>query len=212
MTQYLVFNCFLLLSSFLFTFLFKSNISNDNNPAVERSVKDMLQDNLIDSGPVVGAVTEKSAVFLVKPFKPSKIKFQISEDSAFSNSFFSEEITSDQNNFNFTKIPAVVERAPAWPRRSSKTPRQQQDDLAGLAAAVARQAQFSAHARTHRASQSLAGARPAARHRAAGSPESVAQDRPRGRPDDARRPGQVRAATALRHPGGAGHRRHGHRH
>jgi hypothetical protein len=36
------------------------------------------------------------------------------------------------------------------------------------------------------------------RHRAAGSPEPAAQDRPRGRPDDARRPGEVRAAAALR--------------
>lgn len=105
MTQILVFNFFLLLSSFLFTFLFKSNISNDNNPAGERSVINKLQDNLIDSGPIVGAVTEKSAVFLVKPLKQSQIKFQISEDSSFSNSFYSEETTSDQNNFNFTKIP-----------------------------------------------------------------------------------------------------------
>ncbi|WP_407320739.1 DUF4158 domain-containing protein [Klebsiella quasipneumoniae] len=35
---------------------------------------------------------------------------------------------------------------------------------------------------------------------------------PRGRPDDTRRPGQIRAATALRHSRGAGHRGHGHRH
>jgi len=105
MTQILVMNFFLLLSSFLFTLLFKSNVSNDNKPAGDRSVKDMLQDNLIDSGPVVGAVSENSAVFLVKPVKPSQIKFQISEDSAFSNSFYSDEIRSDQNNYNFVKIP-----------------------------------------------------------------------------------------------------------
>ncbi len=51
----------------------------------------------------------------------------------------------------------------------------------------------------------------AGRHRAAGSPEPPAQDRPRGRADDARRPGQVRADSPLCHPGGTGHRRHGHR-
>jgi hypothetical protein len=62
-----------------------------------------------------------------------------------------------------------------------------------------RQAELAAHARTHRTPQSLAGARPAFRHRAAYSPEPAAQDRPRGWPDDARRPGQVRASAALRH-------------
>ena len=35
----------------------------------------------------------------------------------------------------------------------------------------------------------VAGARPAFRHRAVGAPEPPAQDRPRGWPDDARRPG-----------------------
>lgn len=50
------------------------------------------------------------------------------------------------------------------------------------------------------------------RHRAAGSPEPPAQDCPRGRPDDTRRPRPIRAATALRHSRGAGHRGHGHRH
>jgi hypothetical protein len=44
---------------------------------------------------------------------------------------------------------------------------QRQDDLAGLAAPVARQAELAPHARTHRTPQSLAGARPAFRHRAA---------------------------------------------
>jgi hypothetical protein len=42
--------------------------------------------------------------------------------------------------------------------------------------------------------------------------KTAAQDRPRGRPDDARRPGQVRVAAALRHLGSTGHRGHGHRH
>ncbi len=58
----------------------------------------------------------------------------------------------------------------------------------------------------------MAGARPAFRRRAVGAPESPAQDRPRGWPDDTRRPGQVRGAAALRHPGRARHRGYGHRH
>ncbi|MEK2656279.1 Tn3 family transposase [Pseudomonas aeruginosa] len=56
-----------------------------------------------------------------------------------------------------------------------------------------------AYAGTHRTPQGMAGTRSAYRHRAAGSPEPPAQDCPRGRPDDTRRPGQIRAATALRH-------------
>lgn len=62
------------------------------------------QEGLIDSGPVVGAVTENSATFLIKPVKTSSIRFQLSEDSAFSEPFYTDEIGSDINNFNFTKI------------------------------------------------------------------------------------------------------------
>ena len=43
------------------------------------------------------------------------------------------------------------------------------------------------------------------RHRAAGSSKPAAQDRPRGRPDDTRRLGQVRESAALRYFGSAGH-------
>ncbi len=88
----------------LTSILLKSNISNAKYLPAVNSMNNRIQDNLIDSGPVVGAVTENSAVILVKPVKPSEIKFQISEDSTFSNSFYSEEIRSDQNNYNFTKV------------------------------------------------------------------------------------------------------------
>lgn len=101
MTKILV-QIFLLL---LTSLLLKSNISNAKYLTAVNSLNNSIQDNLIDSGPIVGAVTENSAVFIVKPVKPSEIKFQISEDSAFSNSFYSEEIRSDQNNYNFTKLP-----------------------------------------------------------------------------------------------------------
>ncbi|XBQ29682.1 hypothetical protein ABG092_01100 (plasmid) [Klebsiella pneumoniae subsp. pneumoniae] len=50
------------------------------------------------------------------------------------------------------------------------------------------QAKFAAYAGTHRTPQGMAGTRSAYRHRAAGSPEPPAQDCPRGRPDDTRRP------------------------
>jgi len=100
MTKILV-QIFLLLIT---SFLLKSNISNAKYLTAVNSLNNRIQDNLIDSGPIVGAVTENSAMFIVKPVKPSEIKFQISEDSAFSNSFYSEEIRSDQNNYNFTKI------------------------------------------------------------------------------------------------------------
>ncbi|EAZ58845.1 Tn3 transposase DDE-like domain protein [Bordetella bronchiseptica 00-P-2730] len=98
-------------------------------------------------------------------------------------------------------VRSPVGHPPAPPRRSAQAPRQRQDDLAGLAAPVARQAELAPHTRTHRAPQSLAGARPAFRHRAVGAPEPPAQDRPRRRPDDARRSGQVRGTAPLRDPG-----------
>ena len=48
--------------------------------------------------------------------------------------------------------------------------------------------------------------------RSGGPPEPAAQDRPRGWPDDAGRPGQVRAAAAIRHAGGDRHRGDGYCH
>ena len=96
----------------LFTPHCKSDASNDksnssglnNKKSNETAIKKNVQDNLIDSGPFVGAVTEVSATFLVKPLSQSKVKFEISEDTLFSGSFYSDEISSDENKFNFTKI------------------------------------------------------------------------------------------------------------
>src|SRR4051812_24624448 len=75
-------------------------------------------------------------------------------------------------------VRAIVERAPASPRRSVETPRQRQDHLAGLAVAITGEAELLPHARTHRTPQSLACTRPAYRHRAAGASEPLTQDCP----------------------------------
>lgn len=100
-------NPILILNSILFctSVFFTGNISNDLYNSNYKSLKSELQDNLIESGPVVGAVTENSAVFLLKPVNTSSLKIQLSEDSSFSDSFFTDELNSDQNNYNFTKIP-----------------------------------------------------------------------------------------------------------
>ena len=61
-----------------------------------------------------------------------------------------------------------------------EAPRQRQDDVAGLAAAIPVKPN-SRHMLEHiERLKGVAGARPALRHRAAGSPEPAAQDRPRG--------------------------------
>jgi hypothetical protein len=106
-------------------------------------------------------------------------------------------------------VRATLGRATARPWRVADALRHRQDDLACLAASVACKTELSAHARTHRAPQGLAGAQSTLWHRAAGTPESPAQDRPRGRPDDARRSGQTRATATLRHPRHIGHRGYG---
>ena len=102
-----------LISLFLFfTLLCKSNASNQNSGISdlksiefkETALKNNNQGDLIDSGPFVGAVTEISATFIVKPVNQSNVKFELSEDSLFSGSFYSEETGSDENKFNFTKI------------------------------------------------------------------------------------------------------------
>ncbi|MEO8210270.1 MAG: hypothetical protein ABI840_06890, partial [bacterium] len=112
MIRILVLNFLLLLS----TVQCKSNNLNDkklsrekfkdNEPRItDVKLKNSTPgENLIDSGPIVGAVTENSATFLVKPIKSSAVRFQLSEDSSFTEPFYTEEINSDQNNFNFTKI------------------------------------------------------------------------------------------------------------
>ena len=71
--------------------------------------------------------------------------------------------------------PAPVGRASPPPRQPAQAPRQRQDDLAGLAAPVTDQAQFAAHARTHRTPQGMAGTRPAFQYRATDPPEPATQ-------------------------------------
>ncbi|HMS65951.1 MAG TPA: hypothetical protein PKD83_11950, partial [Ignavibacteria bacterium] len=90
----------------------KSNVSTDSklkkeNPRItEITLKNTTpQENLIESGPFVGAVTENSATFIVKPVNSSLVRIQLSEDSSFTEPFYTEEILTDQNDFNFAKIP-----------------------------------------------------------------------------------------------------------
>lgn len=103
---------------FLFSFLLiftphcKSNATNEKSVTSgqnsielkETAVKKNIQDNLIESGPIVGGVSETSATFLVQPVKKSKVKFEISENEEFEDSFFTTETESDESKFNFTKI------------------------------------------------------------------------------------------------------------
>ncbi|HRB00299.1 MAG TPA: alkaline phosphatase D family protein [Ignavibacteria bacterium] len=82
-----------------------NNFKNDEPRITDITLKNSTpQENLIESGPIVGAVTENSATFLVKPVNSSSVRIQLSEDSSFTEPFYTEEINTDQNNFNFTKI------------------------------------------------------------------------------------------------------------
>jgi len=63
-----------------------------------------INEGLISAGPFAGGVTETSATLIVKPVKPALIRFQLSLDSGFSVPFYTEEIPSDKNNYNYTKI------------------------------------------------------------------------------------------------------------
>lgn len=92
--------CFILLS---FAHQTKSSNSNEDIK-FNQSATGTAGDELIQSGPFVGAVSDVSATFMVKPMKPSKVRFQLSGDSSFSNSVYTDEVVSDENKFNFTKI------------------------------------------------------------------------------------------------------------
>ena len=76
--------------------------------------------------------------------------------------------------------------------RAAQKQGRRQDHLAGLAAPVASQAEFAAHARTHREAQGLAGARATRRHRATGLSEPTVGDG--GSPR--REPGQLQCIDA----------------
>ncbi|MEO8399026.1 MAG: metallophosphoesterase family protein [Ignavibacteriaceae bacterium] len=88
----------------------EKNISTGEEPKHDRHIRnvtlksDLIKTDLIESGPIVGAVTESSATFLLKTSDDSKIRIQLSLDSAFNDPFYSEEISTDKKTFNYTKI------------------------------------------------------------------------------------------------------------
>ncbi|HRE40564.1 MAG TPA: alkaline phosphatase D family protein [Ignavibacteria bacterium] len=62
-----------------------------------------LSDSIV-SGPFVGAVTDKSATFIIKTLEEnSTVKIELSESENFSNSIFTDEYISEGKNFNFVK-------------------------------------------------------------------------------------------------------------
>ncbi len=103
MIRILALSIILLFSSHSNSFPLNKKTKSDKHNEFNTSKKTQ-QENLIDSGPFVGAVSDNSATMIVKPINSSTVKFQISEDSLFSNSFFTEETASDEGNYNFTKI------------------------------------------------------------------------------------------------------------
>lgn len=106
---------FILISSLLFvncskiqetTLLEKSEktINYDNNIRNVNLKSSAIVENLIQYGPFVGGVTETKAVFYVQPFKTSAVRFQISDDSSYSDPFYSEEVTTIADKFNSVNI------------------------------------------------------------------------------------------------------------
>lgn len=65
---------------------------------------DKIMKGLIVSGPLAGGVTETSAVLLVKTDSDSKVRFQLSTDSSFTDPFYTEEVVNDISTYNYTKI------------------------------------------------------------------------------------------------------------
>jgi len=63
-----------------------------------------IVESLIEYGPFVGGVTETSAVFYIQPYKTSEVRFQLSNDSSYSDPFYSEEVTTNSDLFNSVKI------------------------------------------------------------------------------------------------------------
>jgi alkaline phosphatase D len=89
---------------------------------------------LILSGPVVGAVEKNSAVFLFKTIEPARVRVQISENENFDNSFYTEEFRSESDMYNYVKIfydkldpdtkyfyRAIINEQPAGNTHSFKT-------------------------------------------------------------------------------------------
>lgn len=81
----------------------KKNFTDDRITDVTL-VSEIPSDELIESGPIVGAVEINSAVFLFKTSEPSKVRVQISEKENFDDSFFTEEFQSEKSDYNYVKI------------------------------------------------------------------------------------------------------------
>ena len=77
-------------TNLIFTVLFGISISN------------FAQLNL---GPIVGGVTENSAIVLVKTYKPQSVQIELFSEQNPHPSIYSETVISDTLNYNYVKIP-----------------------------------------------------------------------------------------------------------
>ncbi len=66
------------------------------------SVFNFAQLNL---GPIVGGVTENSAIVLVKTYKPQSVQIELFSEQNPHPSIYSETVVSDTLNYNYVKIP-----------------------------------------------------------------------------------------------------------
>lgn len=60
----------------------------------------------LNLGPIVGGVTDNSAIFLVKAYKPQSVQIELFTEENPHPSLFTESVVSDTNNYNYVKIPA----------------------------------------------------------------------------------------------------------
>src|SRR3989337_445551 len=66
------------------------------------SISNFAQLNL---GPIVGGVTQNSAIVLVKTYKPQTVQIESFSEKNPQPSIYSETVMSDTNNYNYVKIP-----------------------------------------------------------------------------------------------------------
>jgi len=66
------------------------------------SISSFAQLNL---GPIVGGVTENSAIVLVKTYKPQSVQIELFSEQNPNPSIYSETVVSDTINYNYVKIP-----------------------------------------------------------------------------------------------------------
>lgn len=65
------------------------------------SLSNFAQLNL---GPIVGGVTQNSAIILVKTYKPQTVQIELFSEQNLHPSLYSEIVISDTNNYNYVKI------------------------------------------------------------------------------------------------------------